>query len=309
MKKLVFIVAGVLVLSVVCVYFFIPRTITVVRLKGVSCNAAPVFRIIRDEQKWAGWWPSGGGTTPGSYSFNGYHYRLTKLSYYNVDVRLTGRFAEVTGRISVIPVSKDSTVLQWVCSFPAAKSIFERLRFYWQAGSLDSDIGNILTRAGSFLGVQKNVYGVTFREGTTTDTYLAAMRIVFPAYPTTKDTYGMIGGIQAYIRASGAKQTSYPIMNIDHIDSGWRTTVSVPTDIPLKGKGRVYFMRLIPAKFLIADVQGGDSTVENAVRGMNNYILDYRRTVMAMPYRTLITDRIAQPDTSQWLTTIYCPIF
>jgi hypothetical protein len=196
-----------------------------------------------------------------------------------------------------------------VCSFPAAKSIFERLRSYRSASSLGSDIENILSRAGAFLGVQKNVYGVAFREGTTTDTYLAAMRTVFPAYPSTKDIYGMIGGIKAYMRACGARQTSYPIMNIDHIDSGWRTTVSVPTDIPLKGKGPVYFMRLIPAKFLIADVQGGDSTVEAAVKGMNNYILDYRRTVMAMPYRTLVTDRIAQPDTSKWLTTIYCPIF
>lgn len=309
MKKLVFIVAGILVLSVVCVYFFIPRTISVVRVEKVGCNAAPVFRFIRDEQKWAGWWPDRDGAMPGSYSYNGYHYRLTKLSYYNADVLLTGQSAEVTGRISVIPVSKDSTVLQWECSFPAAKNIFERVRFYWRAGSLGSDIGNILSRAGAFLGVQKNVYGVAFREGTTSDTYLAAMRCVFPAYPTTKDTYGMIGGIQAYIRENGARQTNYPIMNIDHIDSGWRTTVSVPTDIPLKGKGAVYFMRLIPAKFLIADVQGGDSTVEAAVKGMNTYIADYRRTVMAMPYRTLVTDRMAQPDTSKWMTTIYCPIF
>ena len=216
---------------------------------------------------------------------------------------------DVTGRFSMIPVSKDSTVLQWECTLPAAKSIFERLKYSRLAGSLGSDIDTIVARAGAFFGVQKNVYGVAFREGSTTDTYLAAMRIMFPAYPTTKETYGMIGGIQAYMRESGAKQTSYPIMNIDHIDSGWRTTVSVPTDIPLKGKGPVYFMRLIPAKFLIADVQGGDSTVEAAVKEMNNYILDYRRTVMAMPYRTLVTDRIAQPDTSKWLTRIYCPIF
>ena len=309
MKKLVFIVAGILVLSVACVYIFIPRTITVERVENLSCNAAPVFRFIRDEQKWAGWWPDRGGARSGSYSYNGYQYRLTKLSYYNAEMRLTGPSAELTGRISVIPVSKDSTVLQWVCSFPPAKNIFERLRFFWRAGSLGSDMGKILSRAGVFFGVQKNVYGVAFREGTTTDTYLAAMRSVFENYPTTKDTYGMIRSIQAYMRESGARQTNYPIMNIDHIDSGWRTTVSVPTDIPLKGKGPVYFMRLIPAKFLIADVQGGDSTVEAAVKGMNNYILDYRRTVMAMPYRTLVTDRMAQPDTSKWMTTIYCPIF
>ncbi|MBS1606562.1 MAG: hypothetical protein JST42_28150 [Bacteroidetes bacterium] len=309
MKKLVFIVVGVLVLSVACVYIFIPRTITVVRAVGVSCNAAPIFRIITDEKKWAGWWPNGGRTIPGTYSYNGYQYRLTKLSYYNVDVRLTGQPVEVTGRISVIPVSKDSTVLQWACSFPEAKNLIERLTYYRKAGALGGDIGNVLSRAAAFFGVQKNVYGVAFREGTTTDTYLAAMRKVLPAYPTTKDTYGMIGSIQAYMRVCGAKQTSYPIMNIEHIESGWRTTVSVPTDIPLKGNGTVYFMRLIPAKFLIADVRGGDSTVEAAVQGMNNYILDYRRTVMAMPYRTLVTDRIAEPDTSKWLTTIYCPIF
>jgi hypothetical protein len=39
------------------------------------------------------------------------------------------------------------------------------------------------------------------------------------------------------------------------------------------------------------------------------YIQDYHRTLMALPFQQLITDRSAEPDTTRWITDIYVPLF
>jgi hypothetical protein len=42
---------------------------------------------------------------------------------------------------------------------------------------------------------------------------------------------------------------------------------------------------------------------------MKNYISDYQRTVMAIPFQSLVTDRRKEADTTKWLTKLYFPIF
>ena len=305
MKKWIVIVFGVLLLSIVCIYVLIPGTVLIERVEPVKCNATSAFTFFNSEQKWTKWWPGQEGVS------GGYRFRLQSLYYLNVDIKISGEEMDVSSRMSVIPVRNDSILLQWTCRVPTSPNPVQRVLRYRAAKRLSGSMQDILTGAGAFLGKQENVYGVAFREGSTSDTYLVALRKNFTDYPSTREIYDMIGIMQAYIKESGARQTSYPIMNVDRPDSSgkWRMTVAVPTDRALEKKGDIYFMRLIPAKFLIADVKGGEMTVMNGVEGMNNYIRDYRRTVMAMPYRALITDRMAEPDTSRWETRLYCPIF
>jgi hypothetical protein len=41
---------------------------------------------------------------------------------------------------------------------------------------------------------------------------------------------------------------------------------------------------------------------------MNNYISDYGRTIVAIPFASLITDRRLEPDSAKWVTRIYWPL-
>jgi hypothetical protein len=56
-------------------------------------------------------------------------------------------------------------------------------------------------------------------------------------------------------------------------------------------------------------VRGGIGTVNLALQQFQLYIQDYRRTLMALPFQQLITDRVAEPDTARWITDIYIPLF
>jgi hypothetical protein len=42
---------------------------------------------------------------------------------------------------------------------------------------------------------------------------------------------------------------------------------------------------------------------------MDQYFKDYNRVAMAIPFEYLITDRLKVPDTSKWVTKIYCPVY
>jgi len=67
-------------------------------------------------------------------------------------------------------------------------------------------------------------------------------------------------------------------------------------------------MRLVPGKYLTTEVTGGPGSVAAALSGLKDYIRDYQRTIMAIPFQSLVTDRMQVTDTTRWVTRIYYPI-
>jgi hypothetical protein len=120
----------------------------------------------------------------------------------------------------------------------------------------------------------------------------------------------LLGKIRAYILERGAVESGYPIANVTpEKDSGYQLMAAVPVDRVLPDKGKIFFRRMVPAKFLIAEVRGGDHTVRAAFDHMREYIADHQRTVMAIPFQTIVTDRMKEQDTTKWSTWLYCPVF
>ena len=351
MKKWVFFICALLVVALICIYLFIPSISVVSRVVLAKCKAGAAFPIISKDSNWNRWWPSGeggdkvaagggagadgragagsgaagGGAEERIYAYRGMAFRLTRLSYGFVDVRIgdaggadgfgAGR-ADGRGyesRLSIIPLgSLDSIYLRWECSVPAGMNPVRRVRQYLAAREIGRNMSELLGRLSAFLGKEENVYGVEIREGSTTDSSLVATKSVFPGYPSTDDIYGLLHKVRDYLEQGGAKQTGYPMMNVTPLNTkkdSFRVMVAIPVDKRLPGKGDIYFMRLIPGRYLIGDVKGGKYAVDRALNGFREYILDHQRTVMAIPFESLITDRSRETDSSRWETRIYYPIF
>jgi hypothetical protein len=306
MKKLILIICVILFLAIAGIYVLIPSTITVGRVVPAKCRVAAAFPFFRDSVKWASWWP--GGRAGES---DGFRYQLGKLYYNAVDVDIRGEEQTIGSRISLIPIgSLDSMLINWDCQLNAGANPIRRVRQYLFGKRLGRSLETILDSAGAFLSSKTNVYGIVVHEGSTTDSCLAATRVHFDAYPSTADIYQVIHRVQNYIKAEGRTQTGYPMMNvIKEEGEGWRLMVAVPSSGAVREKGDIYVMRLIPGKYLISDVQGGEHAVRQALASTKRFIDDYQRTVMAVPFESLITDRSQEPDTAQWKTRIYYPIF
>jgi hypothetical protein len=59
---------------------------------------------------------------------------------------------------------------------------------------------------------------------------------------------------------------------------------------------------------LITEIKGGSASIDKAFKEMENYVSDYRRTPPAIPFQSLVTDRMKEPDTSKWITRIFYPV-
>jgi hypothetical protein len=272
------------------------------------------------------------------FEYKGLAYDITKASYQVVNVRIRkeggkggdndgGKEGDNDGgkgggddgggyesRLAAIPVGKlDSMYLQWECPLHGGLNPFKRFRQYVLARQIARNMSEILDSLSRFLGRKENIYGAAIRRGTTMDSTLVTTRAVFAGYPSTNDIYGLLNRLKDYIKAEGAVQIDSPMMHAELLPNGkdsFQVMVAIPIDRKLSGKGPIDLKRLAPGTpFLIVDVEGGPYTVNHALKGLQQYILDYQKTVMAIPFESLLTDRLQEPDTSKWKTRIYCPIF
>jgi hypothetical protein len=185
-----------------------------------------------------------------------------------------------------------------------------RIERYRQAKILAGDMEGVLSRLGSRLEDQRLIYGMVITEGNTLDSMLVSTVRTLDRYPSDSAVYALVEKLRHFIVRNGGHETGYPMLNVtNQLGGAFKVEVGLPTDKDMKDDGDVRWRRLIRVVFLEADVRGGDGTVREAERQMANYISDFHRTVMAIPYQSLITDRIKEPDTTKWITRFYVPVY
>jgi hypothetical protein len=60
---------------------------------------------------------------------------------------------------------------------------------------------------------------------------------------------------------------------------------------------------------LVGEVKGGTYTVISGEQNLTNYVNDHKKMSPAIPYQSLVTDRLLEADTSKWVTKLYYPVF
>ena len=53
---------------------------------------------------------------------------------------------------------------------------------------------------------------------------------------------------------------------------------------------------------------GGNQMIEQGLKQTEKYIRDYRRSIIALPFQSLETDRLKETDSTKWITKIYYPV-
>jgi hypothetical protein len=104
-------------------------------------------------------------------------------------------------------------------------------------------------------------------------------------------------------------EAGYPMLHswmkdADHVE----TMVAIPTDRRLRENSRFFLRLMVPGNILVTEVKGGHAAIQNATGALENYIFDYQKLKMAIPFESLITERESEPDTAHWVTRVYFPI-
>lgn len=315
MKNASFILLIIFILLIAVTYVFIPVEIPVSKLVFVKSNRNATNRSLTDSSMWQKWWPSSTTKTKAvsiedtifKYKDVDYLIKPTSVDVINITVRVNEDV--ISSRMHIIPLHDDSVALEWKSLVITGLNPLKKVRLYFAAKRIRRNMTDILESAKNFLEKPENIYGVHITEEKVTDTILIATRLVSDIYPGTSTIYNLIKNLKKYISSNGAIGTNYPMLHISKEGGFFETMVAIPTNKRVPENTEFLFKKMVPGKILVAEVKGGRYATENALATVELYLNDNQLSSPAIPFQSLITDRSEQPDTLQWTTKIFYPIY
>jgi hypothetical protein len=155
---------------------------------------------------------------------------------------------------------------------------------------------------------QENLYGMKIERVVVQDTLLVYEERKFATLPSTLDVYSLVRVLQNKIKTAGLQETNYPMLNILKIDSTtWKAMVAIPINKQF-ANADLSFRKMIKGYILVGEIKGGQYNIQKGIEEMSNFVSDYSKVPIAMPFESLVTDRSTQPDSSQWITRLYFPV-
>jgi hypothetical protein len=298
-------------LALACIYIFIPSKLPVAKIMQINCTSAATRRFLLDEDKWPLWWTDtldlDGKPIP---AYNRYTYHIIQKQFNSVDINIQSKKYDINSRITILPLSKDSVALEWRCELETTINPLKRLDQYRQATVIKKNMTTILVSLRSFLEQNIEVYGADIQKIKVKDTLLIATKTDFVTYPTVEEIYSLLNKLKIHITKAGAHETGYPMLNVRQTDnSRYETMVAIPVNKAIPETDSLFTRRMIPGNILIAEVQGGPATIKQALTQIETYVADHQLESPAKPFQSLVTDRLAEYDTTKWITRIYYPVF
>jgi effector-binding domain-containing protein len=185
-----------------------------------------------------------------------------------------------------------------------------RIAAYFKARKIKTTFNDILLALKEYVIDQKNLYGLDIRKEKVQYNYLIFTNKTTTSYPTTQQVYNIVEELRAYAAKSGAGEIFYPMLNVKKIDnSTYEAQVGLPVDKKLPDTESISTKWMMKdGNILAAEVTGGQQQIEEAFKKFELYILENKRSIIAIPFQMLITDRVKEPDSSKWVTKLYYPV-
>jgi hypothetical protein len=310
MKKIIILVIVFFALTIVSIYITIPPQLHISRVITVNSSADGINRFLLSGQKnWKQLWPfNDNNPSTELLIYKGDTFQITKRLTNSLEILVHHKTLLFPTTLTVLPTSTETSSIEWRGIISSGSSPIERVTHFRNGIHLKKMMNEVLRSMKNFLEKNENIYGLTIQKISTKDTFLVATKSMYRQYPQTSEIYKQIGNLQQYINLQNAVQTGHPMMNVTQLgNSAYELMVAIPTNRELPESKDFFFRRMVPGNFMSTDVKGGDSTIKKAINALKLYMEDYKKTILAIPFQLLLTDRNAETDTSRWLTRIYFP--
>ncbi|MCC6287732.1 MAG: hypothetical protein IT249_07595 [Chitinophagaceae bacterium] len=312
MKKWFVIVIVLIVVAITLVYVIIPSSVSFRSSVSIKTTNSALSRLLQDKNSICKWWP---GSIDSSgiekkFSLNNRNYKIVVNNISLLPVIIETNGSKLNSALYMISSQPGNVVLEWVINTPASKHIFSRITQYLQAKNLKQDMQKILENIHRYFSDEKNIYGFNIAHLVILDSTFIFTEKVSQYYPSTTFIYDMIDELKEYTKKYSVHETNYPILNISSLDSvRYLVKVALPINKDLPSFKNIESKRMpINVKILMAEVKGGSLTAANAFKQMQLYVSDHHLQMPGLPFFSLVTNRSKEPDTTQWLTRIYCPV-
>ena len=257
--------------------------------RNIKSSNEGIYRSMINQQLWNKWFSN--------------DIIVTKPLLNSAEIEVLAGDQKAPGNILLVSATNDSTKVYWQAEIPG----YSRFTGYSALKELQHKINLALDSLEVFTTNTENVYGIDIKQQSTKDTLLLTSRFITKSYPGAADVYPHINELKKTVLSMNAQPVGYPMLNVTRVDTSlYKCMIAIPVNKVLDDPS---FVRMIPGRFLTAQIKGGPYTIRHAHEMMQQYFKDYQRTSMAIPFEYIITDRSAEPDTTKWITEIYAPVY
>lgn len=313
MKRWLLLVLVLIALLFISVYIFFPKEVTSSKIEKINCSINSVNRFILVKDNWPRWWPgtmsNDVSSNKKSFNYKGINYSISAERYNSIIVKATSNGLSAEGTILFVPLNLNTVQAEWVYSLKTNSNPLSRIHLYNETRKINKNEEDILQNMKAFLEDPEKVYGLKIGQEIVKDTILVTTKFSASEFPSTSKIYGIIDDLKSYISNNNAVETNFPMLHVWQDSGLFHTTIAIPVDKQISGNSIYSTKRMVPGKILVAAVKGGPFTAGDAIRRLGIFMTDNQMSSPAIPFESLITNRMKEPDTSKWITKIYYPVF
>jgi hypothetical protein len=313
MKKWIVIVFSLVALLLIAVYFLIPGKIVVTRSIAANANQSGAYRFLTDASNWSAWWPGSSITNKGGDTVlesGGYRFQKPMPGYYRFSMTVEKGEDADSSFLQIFSPGVDSLTIAWTATIKTGSNPVNKFRNYFKAKELGKTLDRVLIAMEKHISDVKNIYGMPIKKEKVKTEFLVSLSNTFGHYPSTGEIYELLNKIRKYVVQEQAKEVDHPMIYIKPYDSTkFEAQVAIPVDKAIAETAEISLRRmLLNGNILVAEVTGGKTKTDQAMKQVEIYVSDHKYYNVALPFYSLVTDRMSEPDSSKWVTRIYYPI-
>ncbi len=310
MKKWIIGIVVIACLAIGSIYIFIPSVIVVSEVRYIKTFRAAVAKLLTSKEKMNQCFDVVATKKDSLYTYKGFDFHLSKIIFNGTIIDISSPGLHVSSNLIPLELTKDSSSLYWVAEIKAGQDPFSRVKQYFIGKKLKASMSGLLEEMKIYLEQPLNTYGVEIKEIQLTDSLLISTRTNTNAEPGVTEIYRQIKKLEDYALSQHASPTNAPMLHILKVDAThFEFMVGLPINKTIAETGDILIKKMpYKGNMLIADIKGGPAAVNHGLQQMDAYRTDSKRTSPAIPFELLLTNRIAEPDTSKWITRLYYPV-
>lgn len=303
---------GLVLLLVVVLACALPLQSDVHEQVKINSNISALNRQLLPDSVWFNWWPGKIERLEKEMvlHFEGFRFYIKKKLLNTVELQVSADSFSTPATLTVVQDSTDRVILTLRSTIQLDHNPIQRVKMLWVSSTLKKAFQTILRSQSTYFSSIQNLYGIAIEETTVQFQYYATFTQNFRHAPTAAEQYAMIDRVKKYIRENKANEKGYPMLNVTPLSAQeYYVQVALPTDVQLPEEDGVKSKWMLKGGHILrAKVKGGPASIARAKQQMQNYIFDHHKVTVAIPFETLMTNRLEQTDSNQWITEIYFPI-
>jgi hypothetical protein len=291
------------------IYLLIPDKMTLAAHRIIAANSNAAYRnLIAPPADWSHWLGNDTATTAayGDYSF------VTSSMFTNYNEVVIEKNGDDTlhSQLRFFPVAKDSFLLDWQTTIQTGYNPFKKLHRYFFAKEVKTAMNGVINQFQQFMQRTEKVYGAPISKITVTDTLLIATYAETDSIPGNEKIYSLFNELHKTIRSQNTSIQDSGMLHISKLPSGsYKTMVAIPITREIQPAPQQVIKRMVPGNILLMEKTGGPAAISTAEKMLAQYVTDYTLVSPAIPFQKLMTHRLAEPDSSKWVTRFYYPVF